>query len=458
MKHFDTIVIGFGKGGKTTAGLLGKQGKEVAVIEKSDRMYGGTCINIGCIPSKSLVTWSNRKQVKEGMTLSEEKKYFQQAMERKEQLTAKLRQKNYAMLQNMDTVNVIDGEAHFIDPHTIEVVNGDTKTQYSADRFVINTGANPAMINIPGVKESQRVVLSEGMLSLPELPEELVIIGGGYIGLEFASMYTAFGSKVTVLEGLPQFLYREDEDVAQAIRESLEARGVTIHTGVKVKQVIDGEEISEVHYSLDGKDYVAKANTILLATGRRPNTDGLNLDKAGVKVGERGNIIVDKYSKTSADHIWAVGDVTGGLQFTYVSLDDFRILRDQFTDAPEKHTNENRLVPYSVFIEPPFSRVGMSEKEAKENGYDFVVVKMAAQGIPKANVLQRTTGLLKALVDRKDGKILGCVLFCEESHEMINIVKTVMDLGGTYKTLRDQIFTHPTMSEALNDLFNQVTL
>lgn len=458
MKRYDTIIIGFGKAGKTTAGFLAGKGENVALIEKSNKMYGGTCINVGCIPSKSLVTWSSNSQHKGLDTYEEKNEYFKAAMSRKETLTSTLRGKNFKKLDDLDNVTVINGLASFVGPKEVQVETENGTEVITADKIIINTGSKSRWVNIPGASESKRVFVSNGMLDLGELPQKLVIVGGGYIGLEFASIYAGFGSEVTVLESHPQFLGREDEDVAEAIRKSFEDRGVKILTDVKISNIEDREDVSVVKYTIDGKELSSEANAILLATGRVPNTESLNLEKAGIKVDERGAVVVDEYLRTSVENVWAAGDVVGGLQFTYISLDDFRVLRDQFNGVENGYSTKGRLVPNSVFIQPSFSRVGLSEKEAKAQGYDYQVVKMPAAAIPKANVLQKPEGLLKAIIDNKTGKILGCVLFCEESYEMINTVKIVMDLGGDYTTLRDNIFTHPTMSESLNDLFGMVKI
>ena len=458
MRSFDTIVIGFGKAGKTLSGFLAGKGEKVALIEKSDKMYGGTCINVGCIPSKSLVSWSEKTAQKNLATYEEKNAYFKSAMERKNTLTSTLRTKNFNKLDSLENVTVINGLASFAGPKEIDVTTAEGTERITAEKIVINTGSKSRWLNIPGANESKRVFVSNGMLDLSELPKKLVIIGGGYIGLEFASIYSGFGSEVTVLEASSKFLGREDRDVAEAIKESFEARGVNIVVDAKVEKIEDKEEFSEVHYSVNGEAVVSEASAILLAAGRVPNIESLKLENSGIETTERGAIKVDEYLRTSVENIWAAGDVVGGLQFTYISLDDFRVLRDQFNGKKDGYNTTGRLVPYSVFIEPSFSRVGLSEEEAKAQGYDYVVVKMPAAAIPKANVLQKPTGLLKAIVNKEDGKILGCVLFCEESYEMINEVKLVMDLGGDYKTLRDNIFTHPTMSEALNDLFGMVKL
>ena len=285
-------------------------------------------------------------------------------------------------------------------------------------------------------------------MNLDELPKGLTIVGGGYIGLEFASMYADFGSKVTVVQDGDVFLPREDEDIAKAIRDVLEAKNVEIVTGAKVTKVDEGK----LYYEVAGKSKALASDAILLAVGRRPNTDGLRCENAKVKLTERGAVETDEHLKTSANNIWAAGDVCGKFQFTYISLDDSRIIWDEIMGEDKRTTQNRGAFSYSVFINPPFSRVGMSEKEAKAAGIEYKVLSLSANAIPKAKVLRKTDGLLKALVTA-DGTILGAQLFCEESYEMVNFIKLAMDYNIKAKDIANFIFTHPTMSESLNDLF-----
>ena len=296
--------------------------------------------------------------------------------------------------------------------------------------------------------------MSETLLDMEELPERLVIIGGGYIGVEFASIYADFGSKVSILQDGPVFLPREDEEIAREVRGSLERRGVRVLTEVKVEEVKEAAGHAEVVISTKEGTDILEAEAVLAATGRRPNTKGLNLEAAGVQVNERGGIITDDSRTTTAPHIYAMGDVVGGLQFTYISLDDYRIVRSKIMGDGSYTLDKRGAVPYSVFLNPPFSRVGMSEAEALKAGHKVKTARLGAAAIPKAQVLRQPEGLLKAVIDEDTGRILGAHLFCEESHELINLVKIAMDAGLHYTVLKDMIFTHPTMGEALNDLFN----
>lgn len=452
MKKFDTIIIGFGKGGKTLAGTLAKEGKKVALVEKSDKMYGGTCINVGCIPSKSLVH-SAALSAEMGGTFEEKAKRYQDAVQKKNKLTAMLRKKNFDKLNALPNVTIATGTASFLDAHHVQIDKNEEIEEWEGDQIFINTGAAPFIPPIPGLKESKNQYLSETLLNLEKLPKRLVIIGGGYIGIEFASIYTNFGSEVTVIQDGSVFLPREDEEIAAAVLERLQEKGVKIFLSTKIEAVQEKEDHSVVLIQTEKEKKSISADAILVAAGRRPNIEELNLEAAGVATTSRGAIQTDEYLKTTAENIWAMGDVAGGLQFTYVSLDDFRIVKSQVLGENNRSMANRGAVPYSVFLDPPFSRVGMSEKEAKEKGYEVKIAKLAAAAIPKAQVLNQTAGLLKAVIDAKTNKILGVHLFCAESHEIINLIKFAIDAKISYVILRDGIYTHPTMCEAFNDLF-----
>lgn len=444
MYDYQAIIIGFGKAGKTLAAFLAGQGGCVAMVEASAQMYGGTCINIGCIPTKTLVHDAELHGPGE--------QAFSQAMARKRQVTGLLREKNYQNLAGLEPVTVIDGRAEFIDPHRISVQGAAGTQVLSGERIFINTGAVSRWPAIDGLDRSQRSYDSTGLLQLTQRPARLGIIGGGYIGLEFASMFAQFGSAVTVFEEAGALLGREDRDMAQAIQQILSDAGVSFTFNAGVKQVRDVEGGVEVVH----QGGVQSFDALLVAAGRVPNTAGLQLARAGVETDERGAVRVDAQLRSSVPHIWALGDVNGGPQFTYISLDDFRIVRDSLFGAGKRSTADRGAVPYSVFITPSFSRIGLSEDQARQQGRDIKVATLPAAAIPRAHVLGDTRGLLKAVVDAQTGQILGVALLCRDAHEMINIVKTAMDAGLPYTRLRDQLFTHPTMSESLNDLFGLI--
>lgn len=457
MKKYDAVIIGFGKGGKTLAGALAAAGQKVAVVERSTKMYGGTCINVGCIPSKSLVNSANHSKNLEGEFWEKAQRY-RTAVEEKERLTGMLRKKNFDKLNTNPNVTVVSGSASFKDQnHVIVSLQDGTEEVLEGTRFFINTGARPFVPPIPGLADSPYVYLSETLLDLKELPRRLAIIGGGYIGMEFASIYANFGSDVTVIQDGGVFLPREDEEIADAVMQSLISRGVRVLLSASVESVANAEGHAVLTVSSQAGREEISAEAVLVATGRRPNLEGLAPENAGVEVTARGAVKTDEHLRTTAAHIWAMGDVTGGLQFTYVSLDDFRIVKSQLLGDGSRNTLNRGAVPYSVFLDPPFSRVGLSEKEAREQNYDIMVAKLPAAAIPKAQVLGAPQGLLKAVIDKNTGLILGAHLFCEESYEMINIIKLAIDARIPYTVLRDHIYTHPTMSEALNDLFAAVS-
>ena len=455
MRRVDAAVIGFGKGGKTLASALAAAGKTVALVEKSPKMYGGTCINVACIPTKSLVH-SAALSAAQGGTFSERAARYATAIDEKDRVTGLLRSKNYRKLADLPNVEVVDGAASFADATHLTVAKPDgTRETIEAAQAFINTGARPFVPPIPGV-DGPRAHVSETLLDVRTLPERLVIIGGGYIGMEFASMYANFGSQVTVVQNEDAFLPREDAEIAAAVLDSVEGRGIRVIRGAGVRRIDDEADQAVVTVEISGAEERLPADAVLVATGRRPNVDGLNLEAAGVELTERGAVRTNEHLRTTAPNIWALGDVAGGLQFTYISLDDSRIVKEDVLGDGARTTANRGTVPYSVFLDPPFSRAGMTEQEARDAGFDVKVAKLPAAAIPKAQLLQKSTGLLKAVVDAGTGRILGAHLFCEESYEMINTVKLAMDAGLPYQVLRDAVYTHPTMSEAFNDLFAQV--
>lgn len=442
METIKNIIIGFGKGGKTLAKFLAQKGEEVLVIEKSNKMYGGTCINIACLPSKRLII-----EAANGIS-------YVDAVNGKNEMTAQLREKNYHMLADEKTVTVLDGEAHFIADHEIEVkLSNGKKVQYKGDRIFINTGAVPVMLPIPGLKESKYILDSTQAMDEKKMPKNLTIIGAGYIGLEFASMFAKYGSKVTVLDHNKEFLAREDEDISNAVRKDMEDAGIKFELGADIEKITDETSDATVTYQVNGKRKTINADRILVATGRKPNTENLGLENTAIETTDRGAIKVDDFLRTTVDNVWAIGDVKGGLQFTYISLDDFRIIKDQLFGTGARMVSDRKVVPYSVFISPALSQVGLNEKQANKLGKEYKLFKLPVTAIPKAKVAKDNRGLFKALVDPETEKILGATLYGIESYELINMISLAMKAHLSYTVLRDQIYTHPTMSEAFNDLF-----
>ena len=442
METIKNIIIGFGKGGKTLAKFLAQKGEEVLVIEKSNKMYGGTCINIACLPSKRLII-----EAANGVS-------YVDAVNGKNEMTAQLREKNYHMLADEKTVTVLDGKAHFIADHEIEVeLPNGKKAQYKGDRIFINTGAVPVMLPIPGLKESKYILDSTQAMDEKKMPKNLTIIGAGYIGLEFASMFAKYGSKVTVLDHNKEFLAREDEDISNAVRKDMEDAGIKFEFGADIEKITDEKTDAKVTYQINGKTKAINADRILVATGRKPNTENLGLENTAIETTDRGAIKVDDFLRTTVDNVWAIGDVKGGLQFTYISLDDFRIIKDQLFGTGARMVSDRKVIPYSVFISPALSQVGLNEKQANKLEKEYKLFKLPVTAIPKAKVAKDNRGLFKALVDPETEKILGATLYGIESYELINMISLAMKAHLSYTVLRDQIYTHPTMSEAFNDLF-----
>jgi pyruvate/2-oxoglutarate dehydrogenase complex dihydrolipoamide dehydrogenase (E3) component len=449
MKRYDAIILGFGKGGKTLAGALAKQGKTVALVEKSRAMYGGTCINVGCIPSKSLVTSAAEAALHADEPFEKKAERYAAAIREKRRVTGLLRGKNYDKLNTLPGVTIWDGFGRFLSPTQVEVALTDGGTEVlEAEKLFLNTGSTPIELKLPGLADNPKAYSSETLMDEEQLPRRLTLIGAGYIGMEFASLYTNFGSQVTVLQDGETFLPREDRDVAEAIRAIQERRGVQFITGARTLRVEEGTVV----YEKDGAEHRLEADAILVATGRRPNTDGLQADRAGVALTPRGAVQVDEHLRTTAPNIWAMGDVNGGPQFTFISLDDFRIVLSQLSGGNRSRADRQNSV-YSVFMDTPLGRVGLTEAEAVKQGLPIRVLKLPTAAVPKAQVLRKTDGFLKAVVHAETGKILGAALLCPEAYELINTVKLAMDLDADYTVLRDQIYTHPTMTEAFNDLF-----
>lgn len=436
---YKNIVIGFGKGGKTLAGFLAKKGETVALIERSPKMYGGTCINVACIPTKSLITQTER-----GVS-------YASAHGVKDKLTETLRGKNYDKLAGLG-VTLIDGEASFVSASEVRVKTVDGERILTAERIFINTGTAPFMPPIKGI-DGKGVYSSTSFMELTQIPESVAIVGGGFVGLEFASMLLGFGAKVTLIDKSAEFLPREDRDMAESIHQSLVDRGLELVVGARVLEFASGDDAVTVQYETAGQKRSLATGAVLVAAGRTPQTQSLNLQAAGIATDERGFIKVNDQLQTTAKNVWALGDVHGGPQFTYISLDDFRIVKNQLMGGAYNTLGKRRPFATSVFLSPPYARVGLNETEAKAQGVDYKLFSLPAAAIPKAAVLGQKDGLLKALVDASSGKILGCTLFCAEAHELINLIKLAMDADVSYEMLRDAVYTHPTMAEGLNDLF-----
>lgn len=444
MKKFDAIVIGFGKAGKTLAADLSKQGQKVLLVEKSAAYYGGTCINIGCIPTKRLLEEAKKRPQEADKAL-----YYQAAKERQLALKKAMNQANYNRV-TQSGVELLEGAARFVDAHTVEVLG----EHYQADLIFINTGATPFLPKIESLTLSERVLTSEGLLALTELPQKLSILGGGFISLEFATMFRQFGTEVDVFEANAKFLANEDEDVSLAIQKSLEEQGIKIHLGVKIERIQESaEEVRLEGVNAEGQSFSHASDRLLVATGRKANVEGLDVEKAGVALTERGAVQVNEFLQTSQPHIYALGDVNGGKQFTYISLDDYRIVKAHLAGDTSYSLKDRAEVPFSVFLTPVFSRIGLTEKELKAQGIPYRSAELGIAMMPKAKILAQNTGFYKVMVHAETEEILGAVLFAPDSHEVVNLFTLAMSQKLSYKVFSRQIFTHPSMAESLNDLF-----
>lgn len=459
MKKFDAVIIGFGKGGKTLALDLAKRGKTVAVVEHSSKMYGGTCINVGCIPTKFLVWQSRGACAEAGASFEQKAERYRRVIAEKKALVEDLRQKNFNNLNGNENITVITGHASFVSSSEIRVKAGTETFSITGENIFINTGAEPVIPHIPGVHECRRIYTSASLMSLEDLPRRLVIVGGGYIGLEFASVYAAFGSQVIVLEGADRLMPREDRDMVENMAAAMAAEGIDIRLKAQVLSFRDEEAETVVSYrDADGETKSLPADAVLIAVGRRPNTDALDLHAAGVPTTPQGAVIVNERLQTSVPGIWAMGDVRGGPQFTYISLDDYRIVRETLFGDGQKTTADQEPFPYAVFLNPPFARVGMSEEQARAAGRSVRVSKIPVGAIPRMRISNEKFGILKGIVDAETDEILGCAMFCRDSNEVINMMAVAMRAGVPYTFMRDGIYTHPSVSETMNDLFSEANL
>ena len=456
MKQYDAIIIGFGKGGKTLTAELAKRGWKVALIERSAMMYGGTCPNIACVPTKRLIHEAEKVSWLYPTSYEKQAEAYKAAIARKNEMTAASRANMFDKLSSLPNVTIYTGMASFVSKDVVKVTLPDEVIELQGKKIFINTGSTSIIPAIDGLKDSKRVYTSTSLMELDVLPRHLIIVGGGYIGLEFASMYAGFGSKVTLLEAGNRFMPRNDSDIAKSVREVMEKKGVEIRLNVRTQSIHDTHDGVTLTYSdtSDGTPYFVDGDAILIATGRKPMIEGLNLQAAGVEVDAHGAIVVNDQLHTNAPHIWAMGDVKGGAQFTYVSLDDFRIIRDQLFGDKKRDINDRDPLPYAVFIDPPLAHIGITEEEALRKGYSFKVSRLPATSVVRSRTLQQTDGMLKAIINSHSGKIMGCTMFCTDAPELINMVAMAMKTGQTSTFLRDFIFTHPSMSEGLNQLFD----
>lgn len=451
-KTFDAIIIGFGKGGKTLAGDLANRGLKVALVEKSNKMYGGTCINVACIPTKSLENSANN--IRNINSWSDAQIEYEKAIDKKEILITKLREANYNKLNSNDNVTIFTGMGTFIDENTVEVKTENEVYELVSDKIFINTGSKSFIPNIKGIENNKIVYNSESLMNLRTLPKKMTIIGAGFIGLEFAGIYSSFGTEVTILNSNNGILPNEDIEDSEEIIKLLEKRNVKIINNTKVKEIKEVSNLATVEYEINSELKEITSDIILVATGRKANTEGLGLENAGIELNERGFIKVSDTLKTNKEHIWAIGDINGGPQFTYISLDDYRIIINQLFGNKTRTTSNRKNIPNAIFISPAFSRVGLNVKQAKEKGYDVLVAKIPVDAIPRAKQIGKTDGFIKIVIDKNSNKILGASMICEDSSEIIHLIQLAVDLEVEYTYLRERVYAHPTMTEALNDVLS----
>lgn len=445
----DLLVIGWGKAGKTLAGRYAATGKTVAIVERSPQMYGGTCINVACVPTKDLVVSAEARRESDDPAV-----YFREAVAGRDALVAKLNAVNHAMLADKEGVTVVDGTARFTAPRTVSVTTADGEVEIVGEHVVVGTGAVPARLPVPG-GDGPRVHDSTTIQHVDPFPERLVVIGAGFIGLELASMFAHLGSEVTVVDGAPRLLPSADEEVADEVRRTLEDRGVRIIGSARVEEIVDDGTQAVVR--TDSGEHAADA--VLVAVGRTPVTRDLGLDAAGIDVDDKGFVAVDDQLRTSDPQVFAVGDINGGPQFTYISLDDNRIVWDALEGAGARRRSDREAVPTTTFITPPLSQVGMTVREARDSGRSVLVAsKPVAQiaAMPRPKILGETHGLISFVVDADDRQILGATLFCTDSQELVNLVALAMRAGVSVDELRDGIWTHPSSTEALNEVLAEL--
>ena len=456
IETYQVIVLGGGKGGKTLAIELGQNGVKTALIERSAEMIGGSCINVACIPTKTLIASARAAQAARrvgdfGIRTADVAVDWPAVRSRAEGVVSAMRAMNHKNFASAPALDFLLGTGRFVGPKVIEVRDskGDVR-QLTAENIFINTGTRPAQPSIPGLAEAG-ALNSESIQRLDELPEHLVVLGGSYVALEFAQMFRFFGSKVTVLERAPQLIKREDPDVAETLAKFLSEEGIDIRLDCGIERVEkDGQGVSVV-FTSDGKPARVSGSHLLMALGRSPNTEDLNLAAAGVETDKRGFIKVNERLETTASGIWALGDVNGGPEFTHASLDDYRIVKaNVFGEG--KRTTVDRLVPFTLFTDPELARVGLTEKEARQKGLDVFVAKLPVAAIPRAKTMSETRGFIKVVIDVKTNQILGCAILSIEAGEMLGTVQMAMIAGLPFTALRDAVLSHPTMVEGFNNL------
>ncbi|HTD47646.1 MAG TPA: mercuric reductase [bacterium] len=456
-QRYDAIVIGSGQAGTPLAKSLARAGRKTAVIEREH--VGGTCINEGCTPTKTMVASARvaylaRRGGDYGVRTGAVSVDQARVRERKRAIVGRWRSGGERSLRTAG-VDLLMGEASFTGPKTLEVrLNDGGIRALAADLIFINAGARPAKPPVAGL-EGVPALNSTTIMELGEVPEHLLIMGGGYVGLEYGQMFRRFGSRVTIVQRGKQLLAREDPDIAEEVAKILREDRVEVLLEAEVQRVGRGAGggVELTIHSAEGAPRILAGSHLLVAAGRVPNTDRLNLDKAGVRTDRQGNVQVNDRLETTAPGVYALGDVKGGPAFTHISYDDFRIIETNVLKGGRVSTKD-RLVPYTVFIDPELGRVGLSEQEARTLGRSIRIARMPMAAVARAAEADETRGVMKAVVDVGTGRILGCAILGIAGGELMSMMEIAMMGQMPYTALRDGIFAHPTLAESLNNLFD----
>jgi len=456
--RYDDIVIGAGQAGSPLSTALARDGRRVALVEREH--VGGSCINYGCTPTKTMVASARvaylaRRGLGYGVATGHVQVDLGRVRERKREVVESFRNGSRRRIEQTRGVDLVFGDARFTGPKAVEVrVEKGPSRALSADRVFIDVGTRAAVPDIDGLADAGYLD-HRSIMELDAVPGHLIVVGGGYVGLEFGQMFKRFGSRVTIVQRGPRLLPREDDDVTDAVADVLRDEGIELHldrSPRRVRRVDDGVEVT---LDGDGETDPIRGSHLLVATGRRSNADGLDLEAAGIETDARGYIPVNARLETSAEGVYAMGDVTGGPAFTHISYDDYRILRANLIEGGDR-TTDGRLVPYTVFIDPQLGRVGMSEREAGATTRSIAVAKLPMTSVARAIETDETRGFIKAVVDTDTGEILGAAVLGVEGGELMAVLQMAMMGGVKYTAIRDGVFAHPTLAEALNTLFTGI--
>jgi len=456
-QHYDAIVIGSGQGGNPLSLALANAGLRTALIEKIH--VGGTCINEGCTPTKTMVAsgrvaYLARRGPNYGVHTGALRIAMERVRKRKRDIVNLFRSGNESRIAKTKNLDLIYGVASFTGPKSIVVRTAKRgELHFTADRYFLNAGCRPAVPSIPGLADVP-FLNSTSIMELAKVPAHLLVLGGGYVGLEFAQLFRRLGSRVTILQRTGQLLSGEDQDIAEGVASILQEDSIQIHLKAAVEKVSRSRNRITVKFRAAGKPRKVEGTHLLVATGRVPNSDTLNLPAAAISTGSRGFIRVNEKLETSAKDIYALGDIKGGPAFTHISYDDFRILRSNLLENGSA-TTANRLVPYTVFIDPQLGRIGLSETEARAQNRAIRVAKMPMNYVARALEVDESRGFMKAVVDANTNQILGATILGLEGGEIMAQLQIAMMGQLPYTTLRDAVFAHPTLAESLNNLFTK---